>query len=781
MRLDLEMPSASTNVAEPAQQAASINLTEARELLAEGIKAAQSGSRAKARVALLRAVELHPQSESGWLWLASISEYPEELLVFLNNVLEINPENQRAVEWASATKSLLSKTFVQRGINAVEEKRSDYAAQCFSQALEYDQNNAMAWLWMASLDDSSEGKIAYFEKVLAIEPQNETALAGFRAARHEISQRQLAEARSAAVAGRSADANEFLDAIIAENPDSEDAWILRAHLADGFEAKISAYQKVLALNPANAAARGGMDSLLSIMEMVAPPAPASVPAAQDMEPPVAESVEATEDTEAVPAFADMVEDESHVQDLDAPQVFEMAPEAEAMDQAPEFAEELEASREEPVEDPADAFASFAETAHSEVEESHNAEFVSEEIVFEPAPELEVEPTEEVTHQEQFVESSVPEHAVFSAEIGHEDSSDVVSDDFASILVEQRIQSEREYANSIHVSIPQPAHSFSDGDGFVHVTEASPYETYVPEGADADRVAAQESSPVAENFDAPSVEYQADAAPLGVSVVSVAGAGNTFTHVAFCPYCNGENDVQAVACQTCLAVLTLSDLEMLINNNSADKLMLRDAVERMERERLSREFSENELTMLGIGHLNLRNLQYGFNYLQQASQLSPNNVVLGSQVNALHIRLDEIKRREENQEAMPKGKTILVVDDSPTVRKLISGKLEKAGHQVYCSSDGVEALERLEEMVPDLVLLDITMPRLDGYQVCKSIRSNPATKDVPVVMISGKDGFFDKVRGRMAGTTGYITKPFGPETLMKAVETYLGWDDDAMIS
>jgi len=122
--------------------------------------------------------------------------------------------------------------------------------------------------------------------------------------------------------------------------------------------------------------------------------------------------------------------------------------------------------------------------------------------------------------------------------------------------------------------------------------------------------------------------------------------------------------------------------------------------------------------------------------------------------------------------MPKGKTILVVDDSPTVRKLIAGKLEKCGHDVFCASDGVEAMERLEDFTPDLILLDITMPRMDGYQVCKMIRANSVTHNVPVVMISGKDGFFDKVRGRMAGTTGYITKPFGPETLMKTVETYL---------
>ncbi len=160
------------------------------------------------------------------------------------------------------------------------------------------------------------------------------------------------------------------------------------------------------------------------------------------------------------------------------------------------------------------------------------------------------------------------------------------------------------------------------------------------------------------------------------------------------------------------------------------------------------------------------------YLQEAGQLNPNNVILGSQINTMAIRLEDLRRHEENVEAMPKGKTILVVDDSATVRKLISSKLEKCGHNVLCAVDGVEAMETLEGMVPDLVLLDIAMPRMDGYAVCKLIRSKESVKDVPVVMISGKDGFFDKVRGKMAGTTGYITKPFGPETLMKALETYL---------
>jgi twitching motility two-component system response regulator PilG len=140
---------------------------------------------------------------------------------------------------------------------------------------------------------------------------------------------------------------------------------------------------------------------------------------------------------------------------------------------------------------------------------------------------------------------------------------------------------------------------------------------------------------------------------------------------------------------------------------------------------------------------------------------------------LAIRLSEIEEQDQKAQENPvQSRTILVVDDSPTVRKLISGKLEKSGHSVVSAVDGMDALAKINEVIPDLILLDITMPRLDGYQVCKLIRNNDLTKDIPIVMISGKDGFFDKVRGRMAGSSGYITKPFGPDTLMKTIETYL---------
>ena len=212
--------------------------------------------------------------------------------------------------------------------------------------------------------------------------------------------------------------------------------------------------------------------------------------------------------------------------------------------------------------------------------------------------------------------------------------------------------------------------------------------------------------------------------------------------------------------------------MVLGNHESDKEMIGNAVCQMEAEKEWRELNADELKNLALGYLNIGNLPKGLSYLNETARMNPNDIVLSSQVNALKIRLAEIEKQKDIHDSMPKNLTILVVDDSATVRKLISSKLEKSGHAVICAMDGVDALEKIKEIVPDLVLLDINMPRMDGYQVCKMIRSNDTTKDVPVVMISGKDGFFDKVRGRMAGTTGYITKPFGPETLMKTVEAYI---------
>ena len=116
------------------------------------------------------------------------------------------------------------------------------------------------------------------------------------------------------------------------------------------------------------------------------------------------------------------------------------------------------------------------------------------------------------------------------------------------------------------------------------------------------------------------------------------------------------------------------------------------------------------------------------------------------------------------------RTVMVIDDSPTIRKILGLTLERAGYKVVAEPDGESAVERLSHIVPDVILLDIAMPKLDGYEVCKRIRNDPRTSHVPVVMLSGKDAFFDKVKGRMAGATEYLTKPFETPAVLAAVST-----------
>ena len=246
----------------------------------------------------------------------------------------------------------------------------------------------------------------------------------------------------------------------------------------------------------------------------------------------------------------------------------------------------------------------------------------------------------------------------------------------------------------------------------------------------------------------------------------------------CPFCAAENETYAFQCRSCRAVLSLSDIEALLCNPNADRARIYEAVAEMESEWDLKDLNEKEITALGLGHLNLRNFDNGLRYFHELLGRDPNNVILAGQLNTIAIRLDEMRRQDEIHDTMPKGKTILVVDDSATVRKLLSSKLEKSGHNVVCAVDGVDGLGKIAASMPDMVFLDISMPRMDGYEVCKEIRANPVTKNLPVVMISGKDGFFDKVRGKMAGASGYVTKPFGPDALMKALETHLAAENPA---
>jgi len=222
----------------------------------------------------------------------------------------------------------------------------------------------------------------------------------------------------------------------------------------------------------------------------------------------------------------------------------------------------------------------------------------------------------------------------------------------------------------------------------------------------------------------------------------------------CPFCNYGADVHARRCPGCRAITVLEDLKEIEKNEGVQEKVVREALGRYETIPADqRSFEQN--VNLALGHLNLREASAALPHLKTASTQKRSDW-------ALMGVLDQIQWR----------KVILVVDDSLTIRKALSSILEKNDYRVVTAEDGSHALKKLNEAVPDLVLLDITMPWMDGYEVCRNIKQKALTRKVPVVMLSGKDGLFDRVRGKLAGCNDYVTKPFDPDNLLKTLKKYL---------
>ncbi len=119
-----------------------------------------------------------------------------------------------------------------------------------------------------------------------------------------------------------------------------------------------------------------------------------------------------------------------------------------------------------------------------------------------------------------------------------------------------------------------------------------------------------------------------------------------------------------------------------------------------------------------------------------------------------------------------GLKVMIVDDSKTIRRTAEMLLKKAGCEVITANDGFEALSKVVDYHPQIIFVDIMMPRLDGYQTCALIKHNQNFKKTPVIMLSSKDGLFDRARGRIVGAEQYLTKPFTKEELVDAVKQYV---------
>ena len=822
MRLEFEPNASVVPFVEKESGSQNNESADAGKMFREGVKAAQEGNRAEARNLLLRVTENDSENENAWLWLASISEYPEELSVFLNNVLRINPHNERALEWQTSTKSLLAKTLVQRGIDAAHEDRKAFARQCFEQAVEHEAENEMAWLWMASIADSEAEKVEYFEKVLSVNPENETAQNSLKAIQDQKTQKLFDEALAAAFDGKHAAAQEMLEGVLSRNADLEDAWVLKSHLAGSFEERAECFLKLCALNPENEMAKANLASWRMLADQLA-----AQPKAERT-PETQEFVAATPNENLTPEetgevlqedfspnnFVAETPAEEQFAELSQPENLYLAQTEEFKNEnsVPEnfFAAETAHFENQEAETNFDADVQPAENDNlenrnefSEAAENSAAEFETDEILTEsaedqsPTAEL-ILPQTDLTVESQAEESKMDwaftetaeasETGNHFADLGEFEEihytqqpnfqeTETVNPETENLLPAMTVEAAKWKNNEAHSeewknTSPDAFFNFSPApieNSFVSQI-VEPLNKVADLNAEEPPMAAENESQFAESAEEVSQETVQEEISMPSQEFSTPPPSPRET--VLCPFCNTENDRQAFSCAACQTVLTLSDMEMLLGQQNADAEKVKKAVESFESENESYGLNAEQMMNLGIGHLNLKNNRQGFLYLQEAVQLNPNNVILDAQVNALAIRLAEIEQQQSIHDTMPKNRRILVVDDSPTVRKLISGKLEKCGHEVICAVDGLDALEKMNTLLPDLILLDITMPRMDGYQVCKMIRTNEMTREIPVVMISGKDGFFDKVRGKMAGTTGYITKPFGPETLMKTVETYL---------
>lgn len=130
-------------------------------------------------------------------------------------------------------------------------------------------------------------------------------------------------------------------------------------------------------------------------------------------------------------------------------------------------------------------------------------------------------------------------------------------------------------------------------------------------------------------------------------------------------------------------------------------------------------------------------------------------------------MEDLETQGENL----KGAKVMVIDDSNTIRRSAEIFLQQAGCEVILAEDGFDALAKITDHRPDLIFVDIMMPRLDGYQTCALIKKNSRYRETPVIMLSSKDGLFDRARGRLVGSDEYLTKPFSKDALLAAVSRH----------
>jgi twitching motility two-component system response regulator PilG len=272
----------------------------------------------------------------------------------------------------------------------------------------------------------------------------------------------------------------------------------------------------------------------------------------------------------------------------------------------------------------------------------------------------------------------------------------------------------------------------------------------------------------------------------VKKLSLAKSHIKSEQVRRCPFCWSPVDTKAVQCQYCKAHLFIHDRFFSADKNANPEIM-ESAIERYTRV-IGREKNINAYYYLSIAHLNLQRWEETLNLFHKTVRLAPEKKVFADQLRKLlnHMALESstdsfekdmpapgaARNKDTSDSSGAEKKKILVVEDSPTTRKVISITLGQKGYDIIEARDGLEALSRLNEDRPDLILLDIILPKMDGYKILSIIKDNALFKDIPVIMLTSKDGMINKWKGKRAGAAAYLTKPFKPEILVESIEKYL---------
>lgn len=255
----------------------------------------------------------------------------------------------------------------------------------------------------------------------------------------------------------------------------------------------------------------------------------------------------------------------------------------------------------------------------------------------------------------------------------------------------------------------------------------------------------------------------------------------------CPFCYAPLEPQAPACVFCKAsLLTESTALAKLDPYAVEQRLIRKAATRFEKV-LAAEVNPKILFYAGAAYLNLNDFDKALTYfdlLMPIIQVDSRHQKVAEQVGQI---VDYIASSQKIEERSPKPeqvrrekmidnqankRTILVVEDSPTTRKVIKMTLQSGGFRVIEAVDGVEALSKLNDDRPDMVLLDIMLPKIDGYKILSILKKNGETKDIPVVMLTSKNRILDKVKGHLSAASAYLTKPFKPAELISVVSSIL---------